>query len=123
MANRKRRDTTMSDVSNAAVRFVLSEIGAQLGGVSDEDRAAALAFFGNACAYTGAPLTMESASCDHAASLNRDHCGMDLPGNVVPSDKHTNERRKLGKHFREFLKDDPDRLVRIEEFRRTTRYS
>ena len=52
--------------------------------------------------------------------LNRTHCGLHLYGNVLPTAKEAN-RRKGGKHYRQFV-DDPDRLERIENFIRDSGY-
>ena len=58
---------------------------------------------------------------DHAIPMNRSHCGLHLFGNVLPATKSAN-RKKAGKHYREFLKDDPERLDRIERFVRESGY-
>ena len=57
---------------------------------------------------------------DHAVPMNRAHSGLHLYGNVVPATRDAN-RRKAGKHYRDFG-EDPDRLERIEAFVRASRY-
>ena len=69
-------------------------------------------------AYTG--QTLNEMERHHAIPMNRAHCGLHLYGNVVPATKEAN-RRKAGKHYREFI-EDRDRLQRIDRFLRESGY-
>ena len=108
------------DAANAFVRVILSDAGAMLGGLNDDEWGRTLEWFEGRCAYTGQTLDERESERDHAIPMNRAHCGLHLYGNVVPATKEAN-RRKAGKHYRDFV-DDRDRLDRIDEFLRTSQY-
>lgn len=115
------RKTNPGDAANAFVRCILSQAGTLLGGLTEDEWKRTLRRFDGQCAYTGAKLAKNELERDHAIPMNRTHCGLHLFGNVLPSTKSAN-RKKAGKHYREFLKDDPDRLDRIEGFVRDSNY-
>ena len=108
------------DASNVFVRVILSDAGALLGGLSDEEWDRTLGWFDGRCAYTGEELAQGQMDQDHAVPMNRAHCGLHLYGNVVPATRDAN-RRKAGKHYRDFV-EDPDRLECIEAFVRESGY-
>ena len=108
------------DAANVFVRVILSDAGAMLGGLKEHEWRRTLEWFDSRCAYTGQPLHDGESERDHAIPMNRAHCGLHLYGNVVPGTKEAN-RRKAGKHYREFI-HEPDRLERIEEFLRASQY-
>ena len=114
------RKTNPGDAANAFVRVILSDAGAMLGGLNDDEWRKTLEWFDGRCAYTGQPPDESEMERDHAIPMNRAHCGLHLYGNVVPATKEAN-RRKAGKHYREFI-EGRDRLERIEEFLRESRY-
>ena len=105
------------NAANAFVRVILSEAGAQLGGLTDQEWNRTLDWFGGRCAYTGEALP---DSRDHAIPMNRTHCGLHLYGNVLPATMEANQR-KHAKHYRDFV-EDPNRLARIKDFIRESGY-
>ena len=108
------------DAANVFVRVILSDAGAMLGGLQDDEWRKTLEWFEGRCAYTGQTLDEGEMERDHAIPMNRAHCGLHLYGNVVPATKEVN-RRKAGKHYREFI-DDQGRLARIDDFLRESGY-
>ncbi len=119
MAQQTRRSTP-GGAANTFVRVILTDAGALLGGLTDEEWERTLAWFAGRCAYTGEALAEGRTDQDHAVPMNRAHCGLHLYGNVLPATRDAN-RRKSGKHYREFV-EDPDRLKRIEAFVRQSGY-
>ena len=65
MATRKRQYHP-GDAANAFVRVLLSDAGELAGGLDDEEWNSTLDFFDHRCAYTGEPLTEDSAEQEHA---------------------------------------------------------
>ena len=102
------------------MRVILSDAGAKLGGLTEPEWNRTLDFFGGRCAYTGETLLDSRTERDHAIPMNRAHCGLHLYGNVVPATTEAN-RRKGGKHYRDFV-EDGDRLAHIETFIRQSGY-
>lgn len=102
------------NAANIFIRCLLSDAGALLGGLSDDEWAATLDFFGNACAYTGESLSGKKVVKDHAVPLSKDHCGLHLYGNVLPTTDAVNTAKHHA-HYRTFV-TDPARLERIEAF-------
>ncbi len=103
------------DAANRFVRVLLTDASLLAGGFTDEHWKKTLEWFDGCCAYTGDTLTEDDREMDHAVPMNRHHCGLDLYGNVVPTAAETN-RLKSGKHYREFLKNKPATLKRLECF-------
>ena len=108
------------DAANTFVRVILSDAGALLGGLTDEEWQRTLGWFDGRCAYTGGELDENRTEQDHAVPMNRKHCGLHLYGNVLPATREAN-RRKAGKHYRDFV-EHPNRLERIEAFIRQSGY-
>ena len=81
------------DASNVFVRVILSDAGALLGGLSDEEWDKTLGWFHGRCAYTGEELAQGQMDQDHAVPMNRAHCGLHLYGNVVPATRDANRER------------------------------
>ena len=114
------RKTNPGDAANAFVRVILSDAGAMLGGLTEDEWRKTLEWFDGRCAYTGETLDEGETEREHAIPMNRAHCGLHLYGNVVPATKEAN-RRKAGKHYRDFV-EDRGRLGRIDEFLRESGY-
>ena len=108
------------DAANTFVRVILSDAGTLLGGLTETEWKTTLDWFEGRCAYTDDVLRKDQVGRDHAIPMNRKHCGLHLFGNVLPATREAN-RRKAGKHYRDFI-DDRGRLERIEEFVRSTGY-
>lgn len=119
MAQQTRR-WNPSDAANAFVRVILSDAGAKLGGLTEQEWARTLNWFDGRCAYTGEALLNDRTQRDHAIAMNRTHCGLHLYGNVLPATTEANSQ-KAGKHYRDFV-EDPDRLAQIEAFVRESAY-
>ena len=119
MAKQTRR-WNPGDAANVFVRVILSDAGAQLGGLTETEWDETFEWFGGQCAYTGVALVDGRMDRDHAIPMNRTHCGLHLYGNVLPATKEAN-RQKADKHYRDFV-EDPDRLERIESFIRKSGY-
>ena len=113
MATRKRQYHP-GDAANVFVRVLLCDAGELAGGLSDEEWNRTLSFFDHRCAYTGVPLTEDSAEQEHAIPINKQHCGLHLYGNVLPATKEAN-RAKRDQHYRAFV-GDATRLQTIEDF-------
>ena len=110
------RKHRFGDAANSFVRVLLSDASSVAGGFTDEDWKKTLDWFERRCAYTGKRLNDADTQKDHAIPMNRMHCGLYLYGNIVPTTSATNQQ-KGGKHYREFLKDDPEgQLERLERF-------
>ena len=114
------RKWNRGDAANAFVRVILSDAGTMLGGMNDDEWQRTLDWFAGRCAYTGEELVEGETDRDHAIPMSRAHCGLHLYGNVLPATRDAN-RRKAGKHYRDFV-EDPDRLERIEAFVRESGY-
>ena len=91
-----------------------------LGGLTETEWQTTVEWFDGRCAYTDDVFPEDQLDRDHAIPMNRTHCGLHLFGNVVPATREAN-RRKAGKHYREFI-EDRDRLERIEGFIRSSGY-
>ena len=102
------------------VRVILSDAGAMLGGLKDDEWRKTIEWFEGRCAYTGQTLDEGEMERDHAIPMNRAHCGLHLYGNVIPATEEAN-RRKAGKHYRDFI-EDRDRLERVDDFLRQSGY-
>lgn len=118
---RQIRKWNPGNAANIFVRVVLSEAGALLGGLSDEQWGETLRYFDHRCAYTGVPLVDGDVDQDHAIPMNRQHCGLHLYGNVVPAAKSVNNA-KGNVHYREFVTDS-GRLARIDRFLEQAEYA
>ena len=115
------RKTYPGDAANAFVRCILSQAGKLLGGLTEDEWNRTLSWFNGQCAYTGKKVAKTELELDHAIPMNRTHCGIHLFGNVLPATRSAN-RKKSSQHYHDFLKDDPDRLERIERFVRHSKY-
>ena len=111
---RKMRKSNPGDAANAFVRVLLSDAGKLLGGFDEDEWHRTLDYFGNKCAYTGAPLRDGEVDRDHGIPMNRTHCGIHLFGNVLPTTRAAN-KAKSNRHYRDFV-DDPELLAKVELF-------
>ena len=84
---RQTRKWNPGDAANTFIRVILSDAGTILGGITEDDWEQTLAYFNWRCAYTGAKLIGGHIERDHAISMNREHCGIHLYGNVLPATK------------------------------------
>ncbi len=111
------RSSAIGIAQNAAVRYVLSNIGWEAFGQSEWEAVKKVDFEG-ACAYCGGRSTV---TIDHAVPINKDHLGEHRLGNLAPACGSCNGK-KGNKHYRDFLlskyRDDPaqarERIARVE---------
>lgn len=89
------------DVSNSAVRNVLTEISKQVfGKITEQDMIDALDYFGWKCPYTNRDLREDlknetgNYAVDHIVPQNREYCGLNVKGNLVVVDKKANSAKK-----------------------------
>ena len=87
------RKTNPGDAANAFVRVILSDAGAMLGGLTEDEWRKTIEWFDGRCAYTGQALDEGELERDHAIPMNRTQCGLHLYGNVVPATKEANRRK------------------------------
>ena len=111
---RQTRKRNPGDAANVFVRVILSDAGTILGGLTEDEWKQTCAYFDGRCAYTGGELASDDVDRDHAVPMNREHCGIHLFGNVLPTTKEVN-RRKANRHYREFVESQV-LLDRIEAF-------
>lgn len=128
------------DVSNQALRNILTGISRKIfGKVTQQDMEDALDFFGGKCPYTGKDLRQAvdnhtgEYAVDHIVPQNKEHCGLNVMGNLVFVDKTANNK-KGNKTVEEFLLNDQTvlkgtpmsvrqaRLDKIKEFQRKYNY-
>lgn len=130
------------DVANSAVRFVLSTISVYLGDVSADDMEEAAKFFDYKCPYTGRDLKQEIMDkragkdapdivLDHIVSQNKDHCGLNVKGNLIWVDKKANGFKSKAS-FEDFIRKNkkiaatPDereaRINKIKAFQKESGY-
>ena len=63
-----------------------------------------LKFFANRCAYCRAKLDLQK---EHTEGFNRDECGLDHPGNIVPVCSKCNQAKQASKlNWEEFLEQN-----------------
>ena len=115
------------DVSNYAVRNVLTEISRQLyGEFTQEQMEETMEHFGWCCPYTGKYLKDEydnktgNYATDHIYPQNRVWCGLNVKGNLVLVDKQANNAKK-DKSADDFLLYDTDFLEDLDDDTRQTR--
>ena len=92
---------TYSDVSNQAVRNILTEISKSVyGGITEQEMEDTMKYFDWKCPYTGRDLKESveakngSYATDHLYSQNRDWCGLNIKGNLVIVDAGANNAKK-----------------------------
>ncbi|AEF81956.1 hypothetical protein [Leadbettera azotonutricia] len=129
--------TNPSDVANAFIRCLLSDISEIYGGFSDEDEEKTREKFTRKkilrCIYSGKELKNGNYSWDHLIPINQTKCGLNLFGNVVPVLEEYNSE-KGGTTYIEFIKNhdifdnlkpkEKEKLIKkIEKFQTKSNYS
>lgn len=145
----KKKDTLLTkvasgvnfgDVSNQAIRNILTEISKELcGKFTEQEMEDTLEYFDWKCPYTGRDLRNSIANqdgtyaTDHIYPQNRDWCGLNVMGNLVIVDKKANSHKR-DKDVETFLLTDTKslgttdlatrqaRLQKIREFQKDHRY-
>lgn len=104
------RGVAFGDVSNVGIRNILTEISKRNFDKIDEKYIRDMkTFFDNKCPYTGKDLTLlkntGKLATDHIVPQNREHCGLNVPGNLILVDKDANSK-KGSKTAEDFLIND-----------------
>ena len=131
------------DVSNQAIRNILTEISKNINGKFTElEMEETMEYFDWKCPYTGRDLRESiknrdgSYATDHIYPQNRTWCGLNVKGNLVIVDKKVNAK-KHQKDVKTFLEEDSDywndlevdkatrleRLEKIREFQKDCGYN
>lgn len=134
MENKKSFKRTYSaDAANIFVRNLLCDVSEELGGFSEKDWSNTLRFFDHKCAYTGVSLSKKKIVQDHLIPHNREACGLNLYGNIVPTTKEANGA-KSSKDYKDFILNNTSilgdldesirkqRIAKIEEFVAQSKY-
>lgn len=128
------------DVSNQAVRNILTEISKRISGTfTEQEMYDTLDYFDWKCPYTGRDLKKSIAdkdgsyTTDHIYPQNKDGCGLNVMGNLVFVDKKANNAKK-GLDAETFLLTDTKvlggldmktrqaRLQKIKDFQKDCKY-
>lgn len=88
------RRTNPGDVANLFIRCLLSDAGLQLGSFNKKDWENTLRYFDYKCAYTGEPLTENTAVMDHLIPHNKTSVGLHLYGNIIPCTAQANATKR-----------------------------
>lgn len=109
------------DVSNYAVRNILTEISKCLkGSITEKDIEETLDFFDWKCPYTGKDLRkliendLGGYVTDHIYPQNKEWCGLNVKGNLILVDKTANDK-KNDKDVETFLLTDTKVLTDLDE--------
>lgn len=109
------KGVAFGDVSNQAVRNILTELSKALyGGITEQEMNDTMEIeFGWRCPYTGRDLKSSVLAkdgtyvADHIYPQNRDGCGLNVKGNLILVDKRANsEKGKMD--VKTFLEKDSD---------------
>ena len=126
-----------SDISNAALRVFLQQVGAFYDRERgfDEYRSyksqklQLLEFFNKSCCYCGSELSGSTMCEDHLVPMNKDALGLHAWGNVVPACIPCNKKKHFGawpSYLRDACRGDKELLVlrtdRIVTFLEQYRY-
>lgn len=103
------KGNAIGNAQNYLVRNILSRLGDEQFNALQWQ--AIVDAFGGACAYCGVEGELVM---DHVVPINKQALGEHRLGNLVPSCRACNAR-KAERDFREFLADDPIRIVAIEK--------
>ena len=115
------KGVAFGDVSNQAVRNLLTEISKSLRGVfTEQEMEDTLNAFDWKCPYTGRDLRKSledgdgSYATDHIYPQNREWCGLNVKGNLVIVDKQAN-LAKRDQDIESFLLTDTKVLTDVDE--------
>ena len=136
------KGVAFGDVSNQAIRNILTEISKSIyGGITEQEMEDTMEYFNWECPYTGRSLKKSikdddgSYVTDHICPQNKDWCGLNVKGNLVIVDKKANNAKgKLD--IDTFMMTDSDfwnkagidlstrmaRLKKIKDFQKNCNY-
>lgn len=128
------RGVAFGDVSNLAVRNILTELSKKLyDNITEQEMIDTMEYFDWKCPYTGRDLKKaledndKSCATDHIYPQNRKWCGLNVKGNLVIVDKDANSAKRDA-DVEEFMKTDskfwnnlgidlPTRLQRLQKIK------
>ena len=129
------------DVSNQAIRNILTEISKSIGGkFTEQEMEDTLNYFDWKCPYTGRDLRQSiknkdgSSVTDHIYPQNKEWCGLNVKGNLIFVDKEANNKKR-DKDIDTFLLNDTtvlgkldmkirlERLQKIKDFQKICGYN
>ena len=92
------KGVAFGDVSNIAIRNILTEISKELyGGITETQMEETMDYFDWKCPYTGKDMREARekglAVTDHIYPQNREYCGLNVQGNLVLVDKDANNEK------------------------------
>ena len=115
------KGVAFGDVSNTAVRNILTEISKELyGGVTEDQMRETLDFFKWRCPYTGVDLRpliegkVGGYAADHIYPQNKEWCGLNVQGNLIFVTTEAN-KAKRGIDVETFLLTDTKVLADFDE--------
>lgn len=121
------KGVAFGDVSNQSVRNILTELSKRLyGGITEQEMEDTLDAFGWKCPYTGRDLTQSilngdgSYVTDHIEPQNKEHCGLNVKGNLIIVDKKANAAKR-DMSVEDFLLKDTKVLAGVDEKTRRER--
>lgn len=128
------------DVSNSAIRNILTEISKSISGkFTEQDMLETLDYFDWKCPYTGRDLRKsledhdDTYVTDHICPQNQEWCGLNVKGNLVIVDKRANGKKST-RNVEDFLLNDTtvlgsldckirqERLEKIKTFQKLCGY-
>ena len=109
------------DAQNMAIRCFLNQFSKNFNYFDKNYELKTLEYFNYKCPYTGVTLTSANMVKDHVIPFNKDCCGLHVYGNVLIVDKKANSD-KSSKSIEEYLKNEPERLAKIQKFIKVTGY-
>ena len=109
------------DAQNMAIRCFLNQFSKNFNYFDKNYELKTLEYFNYKCPYTGVTLTSANMVKDHVIPFNKDCCGLHVYGNVLIVDRKANSD-KSSKKLDEYLKNNPERLLKIQEFIKSTGY-
>ena len=120
------RGVAFGDVSNNAVRNILTEVSKRLfEKIDDKYMEDMRNFFDNKCPYTGEDLSEleknKNIATDHIVPQNQEYCGLNVPGNLILVDKEANGK-KSGLSIEEFMLGDNEYMNKFSYDVRKARY-
>ena len=121
------KGVAFGDVSNIAVRNILTQLSKELyGDFTDEQMKRTMEYFDWCCPYTGVYLKDDydarngNYATDHIYPQNRTWCGLNVMGNLIFVSKKANAK-KSSQSVDDFLLNDTDVLEDLEEAIRNER--
>lgn len=114
--NSRYRGNAIGNAQNLVIRNILSNLGNET--FSENNWNETKLYFSNRCAYCEKETEL---IIEHAIPINRDKLGEHRLGNIIPSCKDCNEKKR-DKDYREYLGDNVNAIIKIEEYMESRNY-